>query len=183
MEKIKSISHRHKLLGLLTGLIFGFLLQKGGVTDYNVLVGQLLLEDFTVFKVILTAIITGMIGVNILNYLGKVELSLKTGSVGSIIIGGLLFGVGFGLLGYCPGTVIGAVGQGSLDALIGGVPGMILGAGFFANIYPKVKNSFLAKQPIKRISIKDYFDINEMTLIFLFASFLIIVLLLIEFLL
>ncbi len=180
MDKIKSVNRSQKILGLLTGLIFGFLLQRGGLTDYNVLEGQLLLENYTVFKVILTAIITGMIGLNILNYLGKIELSLKTGSVGSIVMGGLLFGIGFGFLGYCPGTVVGAVGGGSLDALIGGIPGMIIGAAFFANIYPKVKNSFLEKQPLEMISLKDYFKINNFTLIFSLAGILIILLFIIE---
>jgi len=172
---------RHNILGLLTGLIFGFLLQRGGLTDYNILEGQLLLQDFTVFKVILTAIITGMVGIHILKYLGKIEFSLKTGSVGSLVTGGLLFGIGFGLLGYCPGTVVGAIGSGSLDALIGGVPGMILGAGIFANIYPKVKSSFLEKQQLKKLSIKDYFDINDLTLVSLISILLIVLLLIFEF--
>ena len=96
-------------LGLITGIIFGFLLQKGGVTDYNVLIGQLLLKDFTVIKIIITAIITGMIGIYFMNEKGYVNLHTKSGSLGSVIIGGLLFGIGFGLLGYCPGTVAGAV--------------------------------------------------------------------------
>ena len=99
------------MLGLITGIIFGFLLQKGGVTEYKVLIGQLLLKDFTVIKIIITAIITGMIGIYFMNDKGYVNLHPKPGSLGSVIIGGLLFGVGFGLLGYCPGTVAGAVGR------------------------------------------------------------------------
>ena len=49
--------------GFLFGIIFGFLLQKGGVTKYDVIIGQLLLTDFTVLKIMLTAVITGMIGI------------------------------------------------------------------------------------------------------------------------
>ena len=120
--------------GLLFGIIFGFLLQKGGVTDYDVLIGQLLLTDFTVAKIIITAIITGMIGVYFMKSKGMVKLHPKPGSWSSVVIGGLLFGIGFGLLGYCPGTVLGAVGQGYLDALFGGVIGIILGTCFFAKI-------------------------------------------------
>ena len=44
------------LLGLGMGIVFGFLLQKGGVTNYDVIIGQLLLDDFTVVKVMLTAL-------------------------------------------------------------------------------------------------------------------------------
>lgn len=109
---IKAGSRLHLFVGLITGIIFGFLLQKGGVTDYDVLIGQLLLKDFTVIKIIITAIITGMIGIYFLKSKGLVKLHPKPGSLGSVVIGGLLFGIGFGLLGYCPGTVAGAVGHG-----------------------------------------------------------------------
>ncbi len=48
-------------IGLLTGILFGFLLQKGGVTRYDVIIGQLLLTDFTVVKIMLSAVVTGML--------------------------------------------------------------------------------------------------------------------------
>ena len=131
-------------MGLLFGIAFGFLLQKGGVTDYGVLMGQLLLTDFTVVKVMLSAVITGMVGIEILRSLGMVTLHPKTGSFGSSVIGGLIFGAGFALLGYCPGTMAGAVGEGRLDALAGGVPGVIFGAWLFAVVYPKLETGILA---------------------------------------
>ena len=65
------------------------------------------------------------------------------GSIGSNVIGGLVFGIGFALLGYCPGTVAGAVGTGALDALFGGMIGLLIGAGIFAEIYPLVKTRIL----------------------------------------
>jgi hypothetical protein len=52
--------------GFLFGIIFGFLLQKGGVTKYDVIIGQLLLEDFTVIKIMLSAVVTGMIGIHLM---------------------------------------------------------------------------------------------------------------------
>jgi len=97
------------------------LLQKGGVTRYDVIIGQLLLTDFTVLKVMLSAVVTGMVGVYALKGAGLANLHPKPGSLGSTAVGGLIFGLGFGILGYCPGTVVGAVAQGSLDALFGGV--------------------------------------------------------------
>ncbi len=74
-----------------------------------------------------------------------VALHPKPGSFGSTVIGGLIFGVGFGILGYCPGTVAGAVGQGYLDALLGGVTGIFIGAGLFAAIYPELDRKILSK--------------------------------------
>ena len=145
-KMLKELHIKYKiqlLIGLLIGIIFGFLLQKGGVTRYDVIMGQLLLTDFTVLKVMLTAMTTGMLGVHLLRSFGIAQLHPKPGSFGSTIIGGLIFGIGFGILGYCPGTMAGAVGQGSLDALFGGVVGMIIGAGLFSELYTKLEKSIL----------------------------------------
>jgi uncharacterized protein len=130
---------RELLLGLVFGLAFGFFLQKGGVTHYDVIVGQLLLEDFTVLKIMLAAVIVGMPGVYAIKHLGRAELQPKSGSLGINVIGGLLFGVGFAVLGYCPGTLAGAVGNGYLDALVGGLAGIIIGSDLYAQIYPRVR--------------------------------------------
>ncbi|QDU15068.1 putative inner membrane protein [Gimesia maris] len=117
--------------GLFFGLIFGFLLQKGGVAKFDILIGVLLLENFVVVKVMLTAIIVGMVGSYILRRRGIIEFQINETKYGANIIGGLIFGVGFGLLAYCPGTNAAAVGQGNLDALVG-IIGLILGSYFYA---------------------------------------------------
>jgi hypothetical protein len=145
LKSLRSNDRVQLVIGLLIGVVFGFLLQKGGVTRYDVIVGQLLLEDFTVFKVMASAVITGMIGVHLLRSLGMVRLHPKPGSVGSSALGGLIFGVGFALLGYCSGTIAGAVGQGSIDALVGGIGGGLLGSGIFAELYPRLEEKVLRK--------------------------------------
>lgn len=127
----KEFSAKQLVLGLLFGIIFGFLLQKGGVAKYHILLGVLLLEDFTVVKVMLTAIIVGMVGVFALYALGLVKLHIKPTRYAANIIGGLIFGVGFALIGYCPGTGAAALGQGNLDA-IAGVAGLMIGSYVFA---------------------------------------------------
>ncbi len=142
-------------LGLLGGVVFGFLLQRGGATDYNVLVGQLLLTDFTVLKIMLSAVVTGMIGVHLLHRFGLAKPSPRPGSWGSTAIGGLIFGVGFGVLGYCPGTVAGAVGEGRLDAIVGGVPGILLGAALFAALYPKLSRGILEKGAFRSLTLPE----------------------------
>lgn len=120
-------------LGLFFGLIFGFLLQKGGVAKYHILIGVLLLEDFTVIQVMLSAILVGGLGVLALHAAGLVELHIKPTRYAANVIGGLLFGVGFGLLGYCPGTGAAALGQGNWDA-IAGIIGLMAGSYLFAGI-------------------------------------------------
>ena len=119
LEQIRTDNRVQIVLGLLTGIVFGFLLQKGGVTDYGVIIGQLLLTDFTVIKIMLSAVLVGMIGIYAMKSSGLVRLHCRVGSVGATVIGGLIFGAGFAILGYCPGTAAGAVGSGALDAAIG----------------------------------------------------------------
>ncbi|MBN1872809.1 MAG: YeeE/YedE family protein [Anaerolineae bacterium] len=145
LEKIHSNQRLQLGLGLAAGVVFGFLLQKGGVSSYDVILGQLLLTDFTVVKVMLTAVITGMLGIHVLKSLGWVHLHPKPGSVGTTVVGGLIFGVGFAVLGYCPGTIVGAIGQGSLDALTGGLLGILIGAWGFATFSPKLEKPILIK--------------------------------------
>jgi len=141
-EHIRANNRAQIILGLFTGIVFGFLLQKGGVTDYGVIIGQLLLTDFTVVQVMLSAVLVGMIGVYAMKGAGLVRLHTRVGSFGATVIGGLIFGAGFAILGYCPGTAAGAVGSGALDAAIGMI-GIALGAGFFARLYPRLDRSVL----------------------------------------
>jgi uncharacterized protein len=118
-------------LAVLFGLIFGFLLQKGGVAKYHVLMGVLLFQDFTVIKVMVSAIIVGMFGVFAFRAFGKLELKLKSTRLGANIIGGLIFGFGFACSGYCPGTGAAALGQNNWDAIFM-IIGMIAGSLAFA---------------------------------------------------
>jgi uncharacterized protein len=122
------------LLGLLTGLLFGFFLQKAHVTKRDVIVGQFRLRDFTVMKTMLTAICVGGIGVYLLRALGMAQLHPKPAQLGAVIVGGLIFGVGMVVLGYCPGTGVAAAAEGRKDAWFG-VLGMMAGALIFAEIY------------------------------------------------
>ncbi len=165
---LKKLHARERLqlsFGLAIGIIFGFLLQKGGATKYEVIIGQLLLTDFTVVKIMLSAVVVGKIGVHFLRGLGMAQLHPKPGSGGSTVIGGLIFGVGFGILGYCPGTMVGAVGQGSLDALFGGIVGMLIGAGIFSEIYPKLERSVLNKGYFGEITLPQLLKKNHWAVI------------------
>lgn len=152
---------RPLLVGLGVGIAFGFLLHKGGATKYDVIVGQLLFTDFTVLKIMLSAVVTGMIGVYAMKSMGLIELSLKEGSVGMNVIGGLLFGVGFGMLGYCPGTIAGAIGNGYLDAITGGLAGILLGTWIFAVMYPRLKDGILKKGYYGDISVPRLLKVSD----------------------
>ncbi len=139
-------------LGLITGFLFGFLLQKGQVTKYPVIVGQFLLRDFTVLKTMLTAVVVGGIGVYTLRALGLASLHVKPAQLAAVSIGGLVFGAGMVLLGYCPGTGVAAAAEGRTDALLG-VAGMMCGALLFAGQF-----AFLGK------NVLTWFDLGPVTL-------------------
>ena len=168
------------VIGLCIGILFGFLFQKGGVTKYDVIIGQLLLTDFTVVKIMLSAVATGMIGIHLLRSLGLVALHPKPGSFGSTVIGSLIFGVGFGILGYCPGTVAGAVGQGYLDALLGGVAGIFIGSGLFATIYPELDRKILSKGYFGELTWPQLLKVNPWVVVIPVAVWIITLLLWIE---
>jgi hypothetical protein len=123
------------LLGLLTGFLFGFLLQKGRVAKFEVITGQLLLRDWTVAKIMITAIAVGAIGVYALVSTGAAGLHIKPALLGGVVVGGILFGGGMALLGYCPGTTVAACGEGHRDALFGLV-GMLTGAFVYVWLFP-----------------------------------------------
>lgn len=160
LEKLHHNRNLQLTLGLVIGICFGFLLQRGGVTRYDVIVGQLRLTDWTVTKIILTAVLVGMVGIYFFRRQGLVSLHKKSGSFGATVVGGLIFGVGFGLLGYCPGTMAGAVGQGSMDALVGGVIGMLAGAAFYAMIFPWLDRHLLGKGDFGTVTIPGLFRVS-----------------------
>ena len=147
--------------GLGLGILFGFLLHKGGATKYDVILGQLLLTDFTVIKIMLAAIVAGMVGVYFMKSMGWVKLSIKSGSIGMNVIGALIFGVGFAVLGYCPGTIAGAIGNGYLDAIVGGLAGILFGTWIFAVMYPKLKNGILKKGDFGDITLPQLLKVND----------------------
>lgn len=155
-EKFQTHLGAQLIVGLIIGFGFGFLLQKGGVTTYNVIEEQLLLTDFTVAKVIGAAVLVAMPLLFISRHFGLTEQHVVKRGLGTSVIGGLIFGVGFGLLGYCPGTVAGAIGQGSLDALFGGALGILIGTALFAGMYPKLKNGVLTARPFTNATLPEF---------------------------
>ncbi len=148
------------MYGLITGVLFGFLLQRGQVLRYDKQVAALRLQDFTIFKFMLSHILVAMIGIYILKDMGLVKLSIKTMTIGGVVFGGLIFGVGWSLLGYCPGTSIGAVGEGRLDALWG-VAGMLAGAGIYAEFYPWAQKNLLNLGNYGKITLPELFGVNH----------------------
>jgi uncharacterized membrane protein YedE/YeeE len=141
------------LMGLSLGIIFGFTIHKSKMTRYETIVGLLRLKDFTMLKVMLSAIVVGMVGIYFFKDMGILKLSPKSADLAANIIGGLIFGVGFALAGYCPTTGIGAIAEGRYDALFGAIPGMLVGAALYAEAYSFFKDSLLKWGSFGKITI------------------------------
>lgn len=116
------------LIGLATGVVFGFALEKSRVFEPGVIVGQMQLRNFLMLKIFLAAVITGLVVLAVMNGMYGVKLSLKPLLYKADILGGLLLGIGIALAGACPGTTLAQVGAGYRDAwftLAGGLAGAL----------------------------------------------------------
>lgn len=127
------------------GMLFGFALSRVRASDYNYIYNMFTGTDLTLALVIVTAIIVGAIGMRILamnHYKGyrgqpievnKKELTKYTA------LGGTIFGIGWGMSGACPGTLMAQIGEGSVMGLVT-LTGAILGTYAYAMLKEKVKD-------------------------------------------
>ena len=157
------------VLGLATGLVFGFLLQRGGVTRYRVILGQFLWVDHTVLRTMLTAVVVGSVGVYALHQYADVALHLKGALVLANVLGGLIFGIGMVVLGYCPGTGVAALGDGSRHAVFG-VLGMLAGAACYAEVYPLLKGNLLAFCDLGKLTLAQAMGVSPWVLVIVLAA-------------
>jgi uncharacterized protein len=126
------------ILGFVTGLVFGFLLQKGQVAKYPVIMGQFLLRDFTVVKIMGTAVAVGSVGIHFMHSIGMIHLEIKPAALAPVIAGAMLFGIGISIFGLCPGTSVAACGEGNRGAMIGAL-GMLSGAFVYVMSFATIK--------------------------------------------
>ncbi|MCB0687806.1 MAG: YeeE/YedE family protein, partial [Saprospiraceae bacterium] len=112
---------------LVLGFVFGLILQYANLNKFNVISGLATLENLAVVKTIALAIGIGAILLSLTIGFGFASFHVKPFISGGIVLGGLIFGVGMAILGYCPGTLFISLGEGSLDALTGIIGGLVGG--------------------------------------------------------
>jgi uncharacterized membrane protein YedE/YeeE len=130
--------------GLITGFIFGYILVRTGVTKYPRVMGMLLLKDFKILKFMLTAVTSSMILFHLLGDFGLLKVVPKNLDWGKLV-GGLIFGTGMGILGYCPGTLAARIGEGKKDSILA-LFGMAIGILLYALTIKPVKQLFLSSE-------------------------------------
>jgi uncharacterized membrane protein YedE/YeeE len=154
-------------LGLMTGVLFGFLLQKGRVLRFEKQIGAMLLKDMTILKFMLSAILVGMVGITLLTDAGLATVSHKPMNLGAVLLGGALFGAGWAVMGYCPGTSIGALGEGRWHAVFA-IAGMLVGAALYAELYPFFKSTVLAWKDFGKIGVPETLGVSTWVIISMF---------------
>ena len=127
------------LAPLVVGAGFGWMLQKARLGRYETIVNVFRLVDLTVLQFLMSAMLVAMVGVQALVSLGlaaPVPVP-HTYALGNLA-GGVVFGAGMALAGFCPGTVAAGAGEGRLDYLIPGALGLYTGAVVFGWVYPRL---------------------------------------------
>ncbi|OHE24288.1 MAG: YeeE/YedE family protein [Syntrophus sp. GWC2_56_31] len=157
------------LTGAITGILFGFLMQKAQVIRYDRQLAALRLQDMTIVKFMLSTILVAMVGIYLLFDMGLIKLSVKPLILGGNVLGGLIFGIGWGIVGYCPATAMGALGEGRYDSAFG-LLGMILGAGLYAEAYPLMKETVLTWGDFGKITLPVVLGINHWIVIVILVA-------------
>lgn len=148
------------VLAFVLGLGFGFALERAGFGSARKLAAQFYLYDMSVFKVMFTAIVTAMLGVTYLGWIGWLDLSLVylvPTYLGPQILGGLVLGVGFVIGGYCPGTSLAALATGRFDAVLYAL-GIFAGTFVYAEVYPSIKD-FVNSDAMGQVTLPEVFEV------------------------
>ena len=164
------------LIALTAGILFGFALQKGGLTRYRNITGVFRFTNLTVIKFMLTAMLTASLGIYILRESGLVQFpNIPATYIVGNLLGGLVFGVGMALTGFCPGTIAAGAGEGKLDYLIPGMLGLLSGSVLFGLTYEKFFPQIARLANYGNITLPDILGINPILLvIFLIACVLVL---------
>lgn len=156
------------VIAFILGIGFGFFLERAGFGSGRKLAAQFYFTDLTVFKVMFTAIITAMLGLFWLSWIGFVDLSLMHVTPTFIvpqIVGGLIFGIGFVMGGYCPGTSCVAASTGKLDGIVHLI-GMVAGIVFFGEIFPAI-NGFYSSTAMGKVTLPQLLNLSYGSVVFI----------------
>ncbi len=159
------------IIALILGVGFGFALNKAGLTKYHKIVNVFRLTDLAVLKFMMTALVVSMSGLYLLRGLGLVTFpNVPATYVVGNLVGGLIFGVGMALSGYCPGTCVAGSGEGKLDYLIPGMLGFLVGAGVYGLTYQTIFPAISTIANIGNVVIPDLWNLSPFLTVLLFAS-------------
>ena len=152
------------LIAVVIGFLFGFVLERAGFGDARNLTSIFYFRDMRVLRVMFSAIVTALVGLIVLSWIGLFDYAvllqytlLKT-YLWPQLVGGLIFGVGFVVGGYCPGTSVVATVSGKVDGLVFLV-GILAGIWVFAAGFP-LWGSFYMSSDLGRLTLWQLFEVR-----------------------
>lgn len=154
------------LSGLLLGAGFGFVLERAGFGSPCKLTAQFRLSDWSVFKVMFTAIVFTAVGLMILEKTGVIQaenLFVPPAFLGAAALGGALVGIGFAVGGYCPGTSVVGFVSGRLDAGIFLI-GLLIGTWIFAGLFDQTEFLTTMGEYVKAETLPEAFNASDLTI-------------------
>lgn len=148
------------------GVAFGWCLERAGLGSARKLAGQFYVRDFTVLKVLFSAIVTAMLGVFWLARLGVADparIYIPPTWLVPQAVGGALFGIGMVAGGLCPGTSCVAAAAGRRDG-VAVMGGMLAGILLFAAAFPLLR-SLYESTPAGTLTIPDLLRVPSGTVV------------------
>lgn len=142
------------LYGFLVGVAMGALIQRVGASSPRMILKSLRLEDLTIIKFMATTIAVGAIASYFLNMATPMHFDVKPTYIVGVALGGLIFGVGFALAGYCPGTCVVGIAEGRKDGLVA-LLGGVVGAAVFSVIYRLIEAPLIRPLAYGKITFAD----------------------------
>lgn len=146
-------------IGFLIGCAFGAILFLGGASSYRRIMGTLLLKDMWIIKLMCTAIGVGTLGVYLLDLGGLANMSIKPAYIGGVAVGGLIFGIGWAVSGYCPGTCVVGASEGKGDAIFT-VLGALVGAFLFSVSFPYLEGALIEPLNFGKITLESLLGVS-----------------------
>lgn len=146
---------------LLVGVVMGALLQRVGASSPRMILASLRLRNLAIIKFMATTIAVGSVLVYVMSLFMPMHFDIKPTYVVGVAVGGLIFGVGFALAGYCPGTCVVGVSEGRRDALatvLGGVAGALL----FTLVYTAIQGWLIKPLDFGKITLADLLHVSPM---------------------
>jgi len=146
------------IYGLLVGIAMGALIQRAGASSPRMILASLRLQNLAIIKFMATTIAVGAVLVYVLSPWMPMHFDIKPTYVVGVGIGGLIFGAGFALAGYCPGTCVVGMAEGRRDALVA-LLGGVVGALLFTLVYTGIEGWLIKPLNLGKITLADLFHL------------------------
>jgi hypothetical protein len=142
------------IYALFVAIVMGALIQRVGASSPRMILASLRLQDLTIIKFMATTIAVGSVLVYLMSLWFPMHFDIKPTYVVGVGVGGLIFGAGFALAGYCPGTCVVGMAEGRRDALVA-LLGGIAGALIFTLVYTLIEAPLIKPLNFGKITLAD----------------------------